>query len=118
MDTQSSLISINHNGAVACVKFLVRDVQSHDLPQIASELNALVDAADQPRIVIDFAAVHYLPTTGLGTLVELNHRVRRKGGQLRLAALDPRIMEVFTVSELVRVFHIDDTVQDAMKAFA
>jgi anti-sigma B factor antagonist len=47
----------------------------------------------------------------------VNNRVREKGGQLRLAQIDPQIYEVFAITKLNKIFQIHETIDKASKSF-
>lgn len=66
---------------------------------------------------MDFADVDHLSSAALGMLITINNRVRAKGGQLRLATIDPQIYEVFAITKLNKLFNICDTAEQAMSSF-
>lgn len=41
-----------------------------------------------------------------------------RGGQLRLANIDPQIYEVFVITRLNKLFQIHETADDAVKSLA
>lgn len=50
-------------------------------------------------------------------MITINNMVRGKGGQMRLADIDPQIYEVFVITRLNKLFTIHETSAEAMKAF-
>lgn len=68
------------------------------------------------RLVVDLAAVDFIDSSGLAALVSAQRRMRRSGGRLQLAALTPRVHDVLSLMQLLPIFEIHGTVQDALTA--
>jgi anti-sigma B factor antagonist len=67
-------------------------------------------------LVLDLAGLDFIDSTGLGVLVGVLRRVRAGGGEMRVAAAQPGIARVFSVTGLDRVFGIYPTVDEAKQA--
>jgi len=85
------------------------------LSAIEEQMLATVKQAHAPRIVVDFRAVAFLPTIGLGTLIAVQKWTRQQGGRLRIAEMQGRVRELFHISRLDRIFDIDDTLEQALE---
>ncbi|MEU7999382.1 STAS domain-containing protein [Micromonospora sp. NPDC049060] len=81
-------------------------------PQLREGLQQLVDAADR-QVVVDLAEVGFMDSSGLGALVVTFKALREAGGRLCLAALQPAVRSVLTVTSVDRVIDIYDSVQAA-----
>jgi anti-sigma B factor antagonist len=74
--------------------------------------------AEQPAfVVVDMAAVHFIDSTGLSTLVNAMKRARAVGGDLKLAGLQQPVRMIFEMTRLDRVFDIFNHTDDAVQAF-
>jgi len=69
------------------------------------------------RLVLDLAEVSYVDSAGLGTLVAGYTSAQNQGANLKLANLTKRFHEQLSITKLVTVFDVYDTVQDAVKSF-
>jgi anti-sigma B factor antagonist len=67
-------------------------------------------------LVLDLAGLDFIDSTGLGVLVGALRRVRAGGGDVRVAAAQPGIARVFSVTGLDRVFGVYPTVDEAKQA--
>jgi anti-sigma B factor antagonist len=65
-------------------------------------------------VVVDLLGVSFLDSTALGVLVGSFKRLRDSGGTLKLVIAEPRILKVFEITDLVRVFPIFATVDEAL----
>jgi|ERR1041384_2359540 anti-sigma B factor antagonist len=65
------------------------------------------------HIIIDFSEVNHINSVGLGALVSAVATVRRAKGDIRLAQLAENVLDVFTVTRLVQIFEIYDSVDQA-----
>jgi len=91
-----------------------------DSIEAATELgNALNNSISQgkAKIVINLGEVDYMNSAALGSLISARKAAKEKGGELKLANLQSFVMEVFKKSQLVQVFNIIDTVDNAVKSF-
>ncbi|CAN5221533.1 hypothetical protein BH18ACT4_BH18ACT4_06720 [soil metagenome] len=82
-------------------------------PRLREQVLALV-ADGYEHIVIDLEGVEFLDSTGLGVLVGALKRVRTHGGELSLVCTRPRVLKVFEITGLTRVFAIHGSVASAV----
>jgi anti-sigma B factor antagonist len=74
-------------------------------------------AARRLRLVIDLGGVEKIDSAGLGTLLYARAELRRAGGGLALANLQPAHMKVLVVSKLETVFAVFASERDAVNSF-
>ncbi|MBU0639144.1 MAG: STAS domain-containing protein [Planctomycetes bacterium] len=83
-------------------------------PQLRTMLVEL--ASQRPaRVIVDLAGVGYMDSSGVGTMVELKRTIERNGGEVVLAALQPRVRSVFEITQLDKFFVIATDVAEARK---
>ncbi|MCU1350982.1 MAG: anti-sigma factor antagonist [Acidimicrobiales bacterium] len=82
-------------------------------PRLREQLITLVNDGHH-RIVVDLGAVDFLDSTGLGVLVGALKRVRTHDGDLALVCDEPRILKVFEITGLTKVFAMYGTVDQAL----
>lgn len=118
MAATNSRLRIKRADSVVQVEFIDRNILDEaNIQSIGEEISALVDAEPAPKLLISFANVDHLSSAALGTLITINNRIRGKGGQLRLANIDPQIYEVFVITRLNKLFSIHETTDAAIKSF-
>jgi len=86
----------------------------------ASELGATLDkAADdgQINLVLDLGGVEYMSSAGLREMVRVLKRVKRTGGDLRIANPSDRVREVLELAGLDTIFEIYPTQVEAVGSF-
>ena len=69
-----------------------------------------------PCLLLDFGGVNYIDSSGLATLIEYFQGVQGFGGKLALAALSPRVKNVFEIVRLEQIFSIYPDVPNALAA--
>jgi anti-anti-sigma factor len=57
-------------------------------------------AAGVPRVVLDFAAVEYINSTGLAVIVQLLARARAQGCDVHAVGLSDHYREIFEITRL------------------
>ena len=69
---------------------------------------------EQYHIIVDLEGVDFLDSTGLGVLVGGLKRLRSHEGDLVLVCTQSRILKVFEITGLTKVFSIYDSVDAAV----
>ncbi len=72
----------------------------------AARAQAFLDAAGDVR-TLDFAALEYISSAGLGVLLRTQKRLMATGGKLRLVNVNPHIHDIFRYSGFDRIFDIE-----------
>lgn len=70
--------------------------------------------AGQVHLVVDLREVEFIESTGLGALIGGRRRAEALNGSLRLVCDDHRLLEVFRITGLDKVFAIHPSVEDAL----
>ena len=91
------------------------EVDVYTAPRFRERLIELVSQGHH-RILVDLEGVDFLDSTGLGVLVGGLKRVRSHDGELALVCTQRRILKVFEITGLTKVFSIHETVDDALAA--
>ena len=91
------------------------EIDVYTAPRLREELVELVYDG-RYLLVIDLQDVDFLDSTGLGVLVGGLKRVRAHEGSLRLVCTRERILKIFRITGLSKVFPISETVEAAISA--
>lgn len=119
MASTDSRLRVRRQDDVTHVEFIDRNILDEaNIQLIGEEIAGLVEAQPKPKLLINFTNVDHLSSAALGTLITINNKVRNRGGQLRLANIDPQIYEVFVITRLNKIFNIHESADDAVKSFA
>jgi anti-sigma B factor antagonist len=80
--------------------------------------NALAGLIDKNRnfLIIDMEKVEYLSSSGLRVLMASKNKLKKKDGDLLLAALQPFVKEVFSLTGAMRFFSIYPGHREAIKS--
>ncbi len=82
-------------------------------PPLRERLNELV-AEGEYHLVVDMAGVDFLDSTGLGVLVGGLKRARSHEGSLQLVCDQEKILKVFRITGLTKVFPIHASLAGAL----
>ena len=89
------------------------EIDVYTAPKLREQLIDLVSSG-QYHLVVDMEGVEFLDSTGLGVLVGALKRVRTQEGDLSLVCTEARILKVFEITGLTKVFSIHDSVDAAV----
>ena len=90
-----------------------------DLPAARAIEDAIAELCDagRARLVIDLGEAVYMASAGLAALLTGVRRARLLKGDVRLAAMNDRVREVFEMSGFDQVFTIYPSVAEAVASF-
>jgi len=91
------------------------EIDVYTAPKLREQIVDLVGGGAY-HLVVDMEAVEFLDSTGLGVLVGGLKRVRAHDGSLKLVCTQERILKIFRITGLTKVFPIYDTVEAALAA--
>jgi anti-sigma B factor antagonist len=91
------------------------EIDVYTAPKLREQLADLVDAG-RNDIVVDMRGVEFLDSTGLGVLVGGLKRIRQNDGSMQLVCTQERILKIFRITGLTKVFPIHESVAAAVAA--
>src|SRR3954468_20853269 len=91
------------------------EIDVYTAPKLREQLVELVNDGSY-HLVVDMEGVDFLDSTGLGVLVGGLKRVRAHEGSLRLVCNQERILKIFRITGLTKVFPIHTSVEEAVAA--
>ena len=91
------------------------EIDVYTAPRLREQLVDLV-ADGKYHLVVDMERVDFLDSTGLGVLVGGLKRVRTQDGSLRLVCTQDRILKIFRITGLDKVFPVFASVEAALSA--
>jgi len=91
------------------------EIDVYTAPKLREQLVELVSNGSYD-LVVDMENVEFLDSTGLGVLVGGLKRVRAHEGSLRLVCTQERILKIFRITGLTKVFPIYSSVDEAVAA--
>ena len=91
------------------------EIDVYTAPKLREQLAELVDAG-RHDIVVDMQRVEFLDSTGLGVLVGGLKRIRQHDGSMNLVCTQERILKIFRITGLTKVFPIHESVAAAVAA--
>ena len=89
------------------------EIDVYTAPKLRECIVDLVNRGNY-HLVVDMEDVEFLDSTGLGVLVGGLTRVRAHDGSLRLVCTQERLLKIFRITGLTKVFAIYDTVDAAV----
>ncbi len=101
--------------AEGSVVVLAGEVDFNQSHKVLEALNAVVEKRPR-RLVIDLAAVEYMDSSGLGTLVKIFQQVNAYKGKMALVAMNDRVRNAFEITRLDQFFAVHETVDEALQA--
>jgi anti-sigma B factor antagonist len=90
-------------------------LDAYSANDVERSINALIDG-DCVRIVVNFDGVEYISSSGLRVMLASLKRLKKEGGDLKLACLKPYVKEVFDIAGFTPLFEIHDREEEAVNS--
>jgi anti-sigma B factor antagonist len=81
------------------------EIDVYTAPKLRDQISELVSAG-KTSLIIDLEAVDFLDSTGLGVLVGGLKKVRAEDGSMSLICTQDRLLKIFRITGLAKVFTI------------
>lgn len=91
-------------------------LDSHNAQEFLNQLQRLIEAG-AGKLVVDCAALGYISSFGITTLIRLHKRMAECGGSVKLAAVQAPLFRLLEITRLNEVFHTYPSVEGAIAAF-
>ena len=91
-------------------------LDAHTFPSLQKELEGLA-GGDEPRVVLDCQDLEYISSAGLGVLKKMTREFRGRDGDIRLAALPPKINNVVDLLGFNQVIKVFPGLTDAVDSY-
>ena len=91
-------------------------LNAENAEQFVSELDRLIQVGAR-KVVVDCRNLVYISSYGVGVLTGLHNKLSDRGGDIKLASVRHKLVELLKLAKLNTVFHIYSTVDEARAAF-
>lgn len=91
------------------------EIDVYTAPKLRDKITELVNSGHH-SLLVDLEAVEFLDSTGLGVLVGGLKKVRAEDGSLALICSQDRLLKIFRITGLAKVFTIHGSQADALSA--
>ena len=103
-------------GDVVVVRIHARRLDVRVVPEFKTKLVHLVQSGHE-RIVMDMAALEFIDSSGMGALIA-GLKALGGHGEMVLCGITPRLLSLFTLTHVDKLFHIVDSVEEAVGGLA
>lgn len=108
-------VSFRDDGS-AHVLALKGDLDAHTASEFEAALQRCLDAG-KTRLVIDGARLDYVSSAGLGVFMAFIEPIREQGGDLKIAALQESVFEIFDLLGFPILFEFFESVEEALARY-
>ena len=108
--------SIEKNGQAMIARMPMKLLDDEALKTVGRMIDEAAAAdAKISLVVLDLSQVSFIPSMGLGLLVQMASKCKSRQQMLKLAGAQPNLRQVFSITRLDRLFQFADSVESAMK---
>lgn len=92
------------------------NLDSASAPEFDKQIQVHLDAG-QSKIIIDCRNIMYISSVGIGSLITLQTKLRRRGGEVKLAAIFGPAMEILRLVRIDKILNIYGDLEFARQSF-
>ncbi len=92
-------------------------LDSLDGPKLRDVVKQLLDREPCLKLVIDMGKTLFLDSSGCGGLVSSLKTLKDNHGEMKIARPTPKVIEIFQLTRLHRVFEVHHSVESAVESF-
>jgi len=79
------------------------EIDHHSAPALRARLDALIERERPARLILDFAEVELMDSSGIGLILGRYRKLKRRGARLCVQNVSPRIDTVLQLAGLYQV---------------
>lgn len=98
------------------IVYLTGRMDVHLASEVEGELNDIIQKHNEKSVVLNLEEVEYMSSSGLRVFVSLMRTLKDSNRTLKLCSLSVAVKKVFEVVELMDMFEIFDTEEEAIAA--
>jgi anti-sigma B factor antagonist len=91
-------------------------LDAYSFPRLETMLNELRDT-QRHRVILDGSGLDYISSASLGALIGFARRAREQGGDMKLANLSPKIVNIIELLGFHKILELYDDVEQAAAKF-
>lgn len=92
------------------------ELDAHTASELEAGIQKCLDEG-QVSLVINGGQLRYISSAGLGVFMAFIEEIREKGGDLKIAALQPHVFDTFDLLGFPHLFEILPSVEEALLRF-
>src|SRR4029453_5282365 len=108
--------TVQSSGDVSVVKVQAKRLDAYLAPEFKAKLVDLVQRGPE-RSVMDMAVLEFIDSSGLGALIA-GLKALGGRGEIVLCGITPRLLSLFQLTHVDKLFHIFDNVEVAVSGLA
>lgn len=117
MDQVSPRIEVEYAQSAAIATLTDEKILDEaDIRALEGSIMPLIESSGNINLVLDFSNVKFLSSAVLGLLIRISRKIYESQGQFKLCAINPKILEIFKITRLDRVFDIHTDRYDAIRS--
>ena len=105
-----------HDTAPLCVLDLTGELDAHTAGEFEAALQKCLDDG-HTHLIVSGRDLQYISSAGLGVFMAFVEPIRERGGDIKIAALQPRVYNVFDLLGFPLLFDVVETEEMAVTRF-
>lgn len=115
MDKANPNLRVEFHGSIVVATLTDEKIlEESQLKGLEGSFMPLIAQTPSIQLIVDFSNVQFLTSSVLGLLIRISKKIYETQGKLRLCSINPKILEIFRITRLDKIFEIFPNVDEAM----
>lgn len=106
-----------NNGEIAIIEVRGSLTGDEETDQFREEVADFVEQGNK-SLIIDLQRVNYMNSLGLGAIISAHASFKKNEGEIKLVGVSKNIQNLFTITRLISIFDVQESVDDAVQSFS
>ncbi|MBI1222618.1 MAG: anti-sigma factor antagonist [Bacteroidetes bacterium] len=108
----TQLVKIQNEAGYSSIHFDgIKSLDVNNAQRVKAEIKGLIDSNIQ-NLAIDLSQVHFIDSTGFGTLISILKEMKARNGRLILCGISNEVRELMDLMQLLNVFETCSSLQE------
>jgi len=91
----------------------LKNLDANSAHRVKAEIKGLLDE-QVVNAIIDLSSIHFIDSTGFGALISVLKTIKSRNGNLILSGVSSEVRELMDLMQLLNVFELSESVDDAI----
>jgi anti-sigma B factor antagonist len=110
-------VTSRHEGDVLVLGLKGKLIGEPMSAKFSEAVQAAIDKGER-KVVLDFSGVDWINSSGISMLLTAREKLQLARSKMRLAAINPSVKGVISMSKMDLVFEIHPSAEEAVRSFA
>lgn len=91
------------------------ELDHHNVEEVRTKIDDRLDRDAISKLIMDFSALNFMDSSGIGMIIGRYKRLNSKGGNLAIANVKSNLDKIFELSGIHKIIKLYDNIEEALE---